>query len=39
VVACTAYLSSKDMQRAKEIGMVDYITKPVAFDDLEKVIK
>ncbi len=26
IVACTAYLSSKDLQRAKDSGMIDYIT-------------
>ncbi len=27
------------MQRAKEIGMIDYITKPVPFDELDTIIK
>lgn len=38
VVMCTGSTYDKDMQRAKELGAIGYLTKPVAFEVLKTII-
>lgn len=39
IVALTGYGQAEDIQRAREAGFDDHITKPVALEDLERVLE
>lgn len=39
VVMCTGSIYDKDMERARTLGVVGYITKPVEFDKLKEILE
>lgn len=39
IIACSAYKSEEDKRKAKKIGMVDYIEKPISKMNIETIIK
>jgi YesN/AraC family two-component response regulator len=38
IVCCSAFNTLNEINRSKEVGMIDYISKPISWEDLVNVL-